>query len=129
MSSQVRRDRRERPRFTSQTTQQTWVPRGTSSTSVVVNETPFPLDANTNFRSLDSGARTVPDYQQRQDYESAPLLNNPHQRSNVPGPPSYSRQRRNNASRPVLDNRQRGGSRACLPRSVHEGTGLDKEWT
>ncbi|CAL9216942.1 unnamed protein product [Arabidopsis halleri] len=129
MSSQVRRDRRERQRFTPQTSQQTWVPRVTSSTSVVVNETPFPFDTNTNFGSLDAGASARPGlvYQQRQHYESGPLLNNPHQRSNVPGPPPFNRQRRNNGSRTVPDNRQRGGSRGHLVQTVNKGTGLDKE--
>ncbi|VVA93198.1 unnamed protein product [Arabis nemorensis] len=113
MSSQVvRRERRERSRFTPQTSQQTWVPRGTSSTSVLVNETAFTPNPSLNPESLDAGAGRRPVHQQRQ-----------HQRSNVSGPPPYSRQRRNNDSRPV--NRQRGGSRGHLGQTVNEGTRPD----
>ncbi|ESQ33711.1 hypothetical protein EUTSA_v10006632mg [Eutrema salsugineum] len=105
MSSQVRRDRRERSRFTTPNAQKTWVPKETSSTSVVVNETSFPLNTNTNSGSFDAGLHS----------------NYPNQRSSVLGPPPLSRQRRNHAARSVPENHQRGRSRGRLGQTVNKG--------
>ncbi|CAH2038409.1 unnamed protein product [Thlaspi arvense] len=111
MSSQVRR---ERPRFNPQNSQQTWVPRGASTSVVAVNE-PSRSSTNTDRipESLDAGAASRPVYLQRQHNGSVRPPFNQHQRSNqnqgshVVGPPPPNRQRRNNASGTLPDNRQR----------------------
>ncbi|KAJ4915361.1 NF-X1-type zinc finger protein NFXL1 [Raphanus sativus] len=123
MSSQVRRDRRH-----PQNSQQTWVPRGASTSLGVVNEPSHPpVNTAGVSESLATGAAASrPVYPQRQHNPRPP--HNQHQRSNFTGPPPPNRQRRNNNNAPgtalPVDNRQRVGSRT---RPVYQGKRVAKE--
>ncbi|XP_010540682.1 PREDICTED: NF-X1-type zinc finger protein NFXL1-like [Tarenaya hassleriana] len=122
MSSQVRRDRRERPRFGPQGSRQTWVPRG-ASTSVVVNEPLIASNPDGNSSSFDANSAPSPVNQPRRN-NSPGLIPDNHNTGNTElGPPlvnRHHRQRRNNGSRqgPPPDNRQRVGSRGHFARHV-----------
>ncbi|KAF3497916.1 hypothetical protein DY000_02057972 [Brassica cretica] len=95
MSSQFRRDR---SRFNPQ---QTWVPRGSSTSIAVVNE---PTERSSE--SLHAGSTpSRPAYLQRQHNSSGHSPYNQHQRSNVTAPPPP-----NNAPGTRPDNRQRVAS-------------------
>ncbi|RID57284.1 hypothetical protein BRARA_F00669 [Brassica rapa] len=123
MSSQVRRDRRH------QSSQQTWVPRGASTSVAVVNEPSHPPANNTAgvSESLAAGAASRPVYLGRQHNGSVRPSYNQHQRNNnVAAPPPHNRQRRNNNApgATLLDNRQRVGSRT---RPVYQGKRVAKE--
>ncbi|VVA90693.1 unnamed protein product [Arabis nemorensis] len=117
MSSQVRRDR---PRFNPQNSQQTWIPRGASTSVGVANEPSLPP----NSESIDVGAASRPVYLQRQHNGSGRPPYNQHQRSNNIGPPPPNQQRRNNAPGNLPDNRPRVASRT---RPVNQGKRVAKE--
>ncbi|CAH8383909.1 unnamed protein product [Eruca vesicaria subsp. sativa] len=109
MSSQFRRDR---SRFNPQ---QTWVPRGSSTTIAVVNEPSLPPTNNTQGRSsesLDAGATTSHHVHLQRHHNGS---------GNVVGPPPPNRQRRNNnPQRTLPDNRQGVASRNQGKRVVKE---------
>ncbi|XP_019056248.1 PREDICTED: NF-X1-type zinc finger protein NFXL1-like [Tarenaya hassleriana] len=123
MSSQVRRDRRERPRFGPQGYRQTWVPRG-ASTSVVVNEPLISSNLDRDSASIDANSAPLPVNQPRRHTDAGLLLNN-HARgrgNSALGPPPANRQRRNNGSgqgHPPY-NRQRGVSRGHFARHTRQ---------
>ncbi|KAG2267716.1 hypothetical protein Bca52824_062271 [Brassica carinata] len=95
MSSQVRRDRRH------QNSQQTWVPRGASTSVGVVNEPPHPpVNTAGVSETLGAGVASRPVNLGRQHDGSVRPPYNQHQRNNnVTAPPPPNRQRRNNNAR------------------------------
>ncbi|XP_010475879.1 PREDICTED: NF-X1-type zinc finger protein NFXL1 isoform X2 [Camelina sativa] len=108
MSFQVRRDRNNGGDRSRNNSQQTWIPRNSSSTSVVVPNEPtlFP-NTDRNSESRDAAvAASHPPYLQRQLNGSAPPPYNHQQRSNNIGPRPHNRQRRNDAAGTLPVNHQ-----------------------